>query len=154
MDEARRKGADEAAAALVIGMRHPFIERLGVGEVLFNDFVQHLFVEVVGSVQHLVFDHAARGETDLGHPVDTGLDVFVVRVAHPLAGLDQEVDDFGERGVEQGRQLCARADQGVEIELRGGKADSEIARTLDLICAFDDLAANEEGRRIGFGRVC
>ena len=150
MDEARGKGADETAAALVVGMRDPFVERLGVGEVLRDDFLQHLFVEVVRSMQHLVLDHRARREADFGHAVNAGLDMFIVRIAHPLSGFDEEVDDLGERSVEQRRKLGARVNERVEIELWRSKADPEIARALDQIRAFDHLAANEEGRRIGF----
>ncbi|WP_375293413.1 hypothetical protein [Novosphingobium sp. G106] len=100
-------------------------------------------------MEHLVLDHLARGEADLGHAVDAGLDVLVVRIAHALTGLDEEVDDFGERRVEQRRQLGARMDQRVEVELRGDEADAEVARTMRLVGALDHLAADEEGGGVG-----
>ena len=134
----------------MVGMRNPLVERFGIGEVLLEHFGQHAPVEIVGCVKHLMLDHAARSEADFGHALNAGIDMWVLAVGQPLAGLDEEVDDLSCLDVEQRRQIGARMNHGIEIKLWRGEIDPEIAAALDQVCAFDHPALDKERRRIGF----
>ena len=72
---------------------------------------------------------------------------------HPLAGLDQEVDDLGQRHVEQRRHFGARMHDAFEVDLRRREIDAEVARAMHGIAAFDQLAASEERRGLDRARA-
>ena len=68
----------------------------------------------------------------------------LLRIGDPLAGLDQKVDDFRQRNVEQRRHLGARVHDPIEVDLRRREIDAEIARPMDRIAPLDQLAAHKK----------
>ena len=147
MDQPRRVGAHEALAPGKVLFRHPFIERARIGKILRDDGLQRLPVEVVTGIFGLLRDHFAREDMGRAHPVDAFAHERIVRVADALAQFGEESDDLGQRHVEQRRHGGPWRDYTAQRDLRRRKADPEVARTLDLIIAFHQFAADEERRR-------
>src|SRR5260370_35067524 len=107
MEQARCGGADQTAAAGVVLVWNPTVQRLGIGEVLFHHGVEETLVEIRGCTLDLVLQHAARQDMSGAHSIDAALHESVVRIGDPLAGLDQEVNDLRKRNVEQRRSYGA-----------------------------------------------
>jgi hypothetical protein len=95
VDQPRREGPNEALAAGEILLRHPFVQRARIREVLLDLGHQPLPVERHRRIVRLIGDDLTRQDMRAAHPVDAFLENFVPWIANPLAGLDQEVDDLG-----------------------------------------------------------
>ena len=130
------------------------IERARIGEVLLDFGHELALVEVARGVHRLVGDDFARQHVRGAHPLDTFLHEHVVRIADAFAGFDQEIDDLGQRHVEERRHFGAGVDHAVEIEFRRCEAHAQIAGAVDHVLPFDQFAAQEEGcGNSGFGLV-
>ena len=61
-------------------------------------------------------------------------------MGHPLAGLDQKIDDLRQWNVQQRRHLGARLHDPVEVDLRCREMDTQVARAMHSIRSFKQLA--------------
>ena len=154
MDQARGKGADKALAAGVVLLGNPFVERTRVGEILFDLRPQRALVEISGGMARRVGHHFARQNMRRAHPVDAFLHDVVLGIYDPLAGFDQEIDDLGQRHIEQRRQFGARVDDAVHRDERRGEGHPQIARALGDVMPGQQFAAHEERRGNDRFRFC
>jgi len=146
MNEPGREGADEAAPAGVVLVGHPLVQRLGIGEVLLHHGVEQPLVEIGGRTLDLVFKRTARQDMSGAHAIEAALHERIVRIGDPLTGLDQKVDDFRQRNIEQRRHFGARMHDPVQVDLGGREIDAEIARSMNGIVAFNQLATRKKRR--------
>src|SRR3546814_17094303 len=71
------------------------------------------------------------------------LHVRIVGGEHALTGLDQKIDDLGERHIEQRRHFAAWRHGPVQIDRRRRDRHAEIARELLRVADLDGFVAQE-----------
>jgi hypothetical protein len=146
VDQPGRESANEALAPGEIPFWHPLVQRPGIGKVLLDHRVEQSLVEIRRRALDLCFQHGPGQHVGGGHAVDTFLHEEVAGIAKPLAGLDEEINDFRERHVEQRRHLGTRMHHPVQGDPRRSERDSQVARTVHGVLALDQFAAQEERR--------
>src|SRR5690606_35002653 len=71
------------------------------------------------------------------------LEVLVLLQGQVLRGLDEEVDDLGDRHVERRTDLRPRREQAVVFEFRGDERDAEVTGEIFAVLTPDEFAADE-----------
>jgi hypothetical protein len=149
VDQARRKGADRALAAMDIAALDPLVQAARIGEVLLHHLVQQVLAQILAHHPELVLHDPAREHVGLRRQIETGLEIRVPGDLQTLTAGDEEIDDVGEFHVEQRPRLRTRRDRGVEIDPGAEEIHAQIAGFVAGLGAFDKDAAHKEGRGDG-----
>ncbi|MER5667635.1 hypothetical protein [Streptomyces mirabilis] len=102
------EGADAAVAAVRIGVLDPAVEDIAAAEGALDAVFERLPGEELTRTAEGVLDDAARQRTDPQGHFERFLQVRVLVEGEVLSGLDEVVDDVGDRDVEGRSGLGAR----------------------------------------------